>query len=133
MPTLHPNDFAVNQAWIAFRLNDVPIRTEADGDFNVIGLMDAASCMILGAEFIPVNADGASETESERLLASGYSHKGQMPETLFIPSHESAMHLQTEAERHGITVVRALERDLLPFIGEARSGFRERFEEDRAH
>jgi hypothetical protein len=53
---LHPEQFEVNEAWIAFQLNGAPIRTEDDGDFNFIALMDAASCFILGSEFIAASA-----------------------------------------------------------------------------
>jgi hypothetical protein len=53
---LHPKQFEVNEAWIAFRVNGAPVRTERDGDFNCIALMDAASCFILGSEFIPLTA-----------------------------------------------------------------------------
>jgi hypothetical protein len=53
---LHPNQFEVNEAWIAFRLNNAPIQTERDGDFNCIALMDAASCFILSSKFIPATA-----------------------------------------------------------------------------
>lgn len=58
---LHPNQFQVNEAWIVFRLNDEPIRTERDGSFHVAALMDAASCFIFGTEFI-------SSDVSERAL-----------------------------------------------------------------
>jgi hypothetical protein len=51
---LHPDKFRVNEAWIVFKLSDVPIRTEADGDFDFIALMDAASCFILSSETVPV-------------------------------------------------------------------------------
>ncbi len=44
---LHPNQFQVNEAWIAFQLNDAPIHTRSDGDFNCIALMDAASCFMM--------------------------------------------------------------------------------------
>ncbi len=27
---LHPNQFQVNEAWIAFKLNDIPIPTDRD-------------------------------------------------------------------------------------------------------
>jgi len=46
---LHPNQFQVNEAWIAFKLNGDPIHTEHDGDFNFFALMDAASCFLLGS------------------------------------------------------------------------------------
>jgi hypothetical protein len=44
---LHPTQFAVNEAWIAFRLHRKPIFTE-DGEICCVGLMDAASGYVLG-------------------------------------------------------------------------------------
>jgi hypothetical protein len=122
---LHPSQFRVNEAWIAFRLNEAPISTERDGDFNVIALMDAASCFILGAEFVPVTSAEASEMEVRRLIKSGKSHKQQLAETLYIPENMAADVLRTEAERNGIAVVRVPEEQLLVFIGEARKGLKE--------
>lgn len=123
---LHPNQFQVNEAWIAFKLNDAPVSTESDGDFNVIAIMDAASCFILGTEFIPAGSPELSQMDAKRLLKSGQSHKQQLPKTLFIPTEQLANLLSTEAERQGITVVRVSEVELLVFVGEAREGFRER-------
>lgn len=118
-----PSQFQVNEAWIAFKLNDAPVVTEADGDFNVIALMDAASCMILGAEFIRTDSSEPSQLESNRLLKSGYSHKQQFPRKLFIPINQTADLLSIEAERNKISVDRVPEDQLLIFIGEAREGF----------
>ena len=122
---LHPNGFEVNEAWIVFKLNDAPISTETDGDFNVIALMDAASCFILGTEFVSVTSAEPSEMEAKRLLKCGKSHKKQLPETLYIPENQVADVLCTEAERDGIKVVRVPEEQLLVFIGEAREGLKE--------
>ena len=122
---LHPSEFQVNEAWIVFRLNEAPISTERDGDFNVLALMDAASCFILGAEFVPVTSSEASEMEVKRLIKSGISHKQQLPKTLYIPENLAADVLCTEAERNGIVVVRVPEEQLLVFIGEAREGLKE--------
>ena len=124
---LHPNQFHVNEAWIAFKLNDVPICTESDGDFNFIALMDAASCFILSSAPVPTNAAEPSKMEAKRLLKEGQAHKQQLPKTLFIPSAQPAALLSAEAKRQGISVVRVPEDQLLLFIGEAREGFRERF------
>jgi hypothetical protein len=124
---LHPNQFRVNEAWIAFKLNDVPIHTEADGDFDFIALMDAASCFILGSEPVPVSQVELTEMEARRLLKQGKAHRRQLPKTLFIPAIQPAEILALEAERQGITVIRVPEDQLLIFIGEARVGFRERF------
>jgi hypothetical protein len=46
---LHPNQFQVNEAWIVFKLNDEPLHTVRDGDFDFIALMDAASGFIVSS------------------------------------------------------------------------------------
>lgn len=124
---LHPNQFKVNEAWIAFKLNDQPIHTEQDGDFNFFALMDAASCFILSS--MPVSAGSAepSKLESRRLLKQGKAHKKKGPKKLLVPSEQPATIMAAEAKRLGIGVVYFPEHQLLPIIGEARQGFRERF------
>ncbi len=124
---LHPNQFQVNEAWIAFRLNDAPITTGADGDFNVVALMDAASCFIFGSTLVPLSAMEPSRLESKRLLKKGWAQKQELPRTLFIPDDQPAKFLTVEAERQGITVVRVPESHLEDFIAESREGFAENF------
>jgi hypothetical protein len=124
---LHPNQFRVNEAWIVFKLNDVPIHTEADGDFDFIALMDAASCFILSSAPVPVSQVEPTEMEAKRLLKQGKAQRRQLPKTLFIPAVQPSEILALEAERQGITVIRVPEDQLLIFIGEARVGFSERF------
>ena len=129
---LHPNQFQVNEAWIAFQLNEAPLRTETEGGFNCLALMDAASCFILTNAFIPASAAGPSKLESRRMLKKGSEHKHELPKTLFLPTGQPADHLALEAERQKITVVRVEESYLLLFIGEAREGFKEHFGSERA-
>ncbi|OQW64411.1 MAG: hypothetical protein BVN28_03130 [Nitrospira sp. ST-bin4] len=129
---LHPNQFQVNEAWIAFKLNDRPIRTEQDGDFDFIALMDAASCFILSSVSVPAHVDEPTELESRRLLQQGQERKKQLPKTLLVPSGQPAQFLAAAARRKGIEVVHVEESQLLPFIGEAREGFRERFRSGEA-
>lgn len=120
-----PSQFQVNEAWIAFKLNDAPVVTEVDGDFNVLALMDAASRMILGTEFVRAGSSEPSQLECKRLLKDGYSHKQQFPKKLFIPTNQAVDLLSVEAERNKIFVVRVPEKQLLVFIGEAREGFQQ--------
>lgn len=122
---LDPSQFAVNEAWIAFQLNEAPICTEADGDFNALALMDAASCYILGMELVPATSIHVSESVAERLLETGRSHKQEFPKTLFVPLDQLGGHLTTAAEIASIDVVRVPESQLLVFIAEARQGFKE--------
>lgn len=124
---LHPNQFKVNEAWIAFQLNDRPIRTEQDGDFDFLALMDAASCFILTSTPISATQAEPTQLEAKRLLKEGLVREKRWPQTLFLPSEQAAQCVVAEAERLGIRVVRVAEEQLLPFIGEAQEGFRERF------
>ena len=125
---LHPKQFQVNEAWIAFRLNGTPVRTERDGDFNCIALMDAASCFILGSEVVPVAAAEPTRTQFRHLLKMAQRHKEQLPKTVFIAREDIADLMSREATHQHIDVVRVPESELLIFIGEARQGFAERFE-----
>jgi hypothetical protein len=126
---LHPNQFEVNETWIAFRLNNAPIRTERDGDFNCIALMDAASCFILSSKFIHAAAAEPTRAEFRRLLTDAKRHKERLPRTLFVLREDVADRLTLEATQQSIEVVRIPENELLIFIGEARKAFAERFEE----
>jgi hypothetical protein len=126
---LHPSQFEVNEAWIAFRLNSAPIRTQRDGDFNCVALMDAASCFILGTEMIPLKAAQPTRVHFRHLLQSAKRHKQLLPKTLFVAREEIADQMTLEATDQGIEVIRVPETELLIFIGEARDGFAERFQE----
>ena len=122
---LHPSQFQVNEAWIAFKLNDAPIRTNQEGAFNCVCLMDAASCFILANAFFPIHESEPSTLEVRRLIEKGWAHRQELPAKLFVPTGQFPTHLSEEAERWGITVVRVLEGKLIPFIREAREGFKQ--------
>ena len=123
---LHPDQFEIDEAWIAFKLNEAPVATERDGDFDVVALMDAASCFIVASTLIPLRSAGLSEHEASGLLDEAQSHHQRLPATLFV-SGEQPSQLLHEAERRGITVVPVPADQLSVFVGEARAGFRERF------
>lgn len=127
---LHPKQFEVNEAWVTFRLNNAPIHTDRDGDFNCIALMDAASCYILASALIPV-VPVANRTPDQvrHLLKNAERHKQQRPKTLLVPRGDLAELVTAEASRRHIDVVQVAESELLVFIGDARHEFAERFEE----
>jgi hypothetical protein len=128
---MHPNQFEVNEAWIVFRLNGAPVRTERDGNFNCIALMDAASCFLLDARLIPVAAKETTRAQFRVLLKNAQRHKQQLPKTLYVPLEDAAGAIIREAKQQGIDVVRVAASELLVFIAEARQGFAERFEGQR--
>lgn len=122
---LEPSQFEVNEAWVVFQLNDSPIRTEQDGNFNCVALMDAASGFILGMAFVSASDVEPSDFEARRLFKAGWVHKKQHPATLFTPKGQFQTTIPAEAARHGITVVSVQESELSAFTSEAREGFRE--------
>jgi hypothetical protein len=124
---LHPKQFRVNEAWIAFQLNEEPIRTVQDGDFNFLALLDAASCFILGSAPVPAERAEPTPAESRQLLEQGHAHKKRWPKKLFVPTEQPAEILAAEAERLGIEVVRVAEGQLRLFLGDAKKLFREQF------
>ena len=124
---LHPSQFIVNEAWLVFRLNDVPIGTQWDGDFDCIAFMDAASCFILGNTMVPAGEAELSKMAVRRLMNEAKAHKQELPRTLFIPTGQFNRILPAEAELLGIAVVHVPEEQLLLFIGEARESFKEHF------
>ena len=121
----------MNETWIIFKLNNAPVVTDRDGDFNVFALMDAASCFILDTGFVPAESKDFSQIESKRILKNGHSHKKQYPKELIIPDTQMANNLSTEAERCGIKVKRVPEDQLQLLIGEAREGFQEHISKGR--
>jgi phosphoribosylanthranilate isomerase len=124
---LHPNQYSVNEAWIAFQLNDVPIRTDLDGTFNCLALMDAASCFLLGSVFVEASADQASPTEVRRLIKEAKAHKNQLPKSFLVAREHAQTSIEREAARLKIEIVRVPEIELRVFIAEAQEGFREHF------
>jgi hypothetical protein len=122
---LHPNQFHVNEAWIAFQLNETPILTEQDGSFNCVGLMDAASCYLLGYELVSTADMEPSQIQVGRLLQTAWAEKRQFPKTLYLPTGQFQNAMIEEAARQGISVISVQEIELLAFIGEAREGYRE--------
>ncbi|WP_341327276.1 hypothetical protein [Methylotuvimicrobium sp. KM2] len=128
---LHPNQFHVNETWIAFQLNEAPIITDRDGDFNIIALMDAASCFILGMGFVKSNTLELSHQEAKKLLKIGYDHKKQYPKEIILPNHMAADVLTLEAKSNGIKIKREAEKMLEIFLGEARESFREHLGQGR--
>jgi len=114
---LAPDQFQVNEAWIAFKLNEAPVVTAQDGDFNVLALMDA--------EFVPAESMELGSVESKRLLETGKAHKDALPKTLILPHGQAAETLGREAERLGVSVTRVADEELSLFVDEAREGFQE--------
>lgn len=125
MPT--PEDYAVNEAWIVFQVTQAPVRTEADGDFHLLCLMDAASLLIMANEMVPAGAAGVPGDAAERLLEAGAASGAEWPRELLLQAELRAEAFEPLADGRGIAVRHVADSELLPFVSEAREAFREYF------
>lgn len=129
---MHPNQFQVNEAWIVFKLNDIPVRTAQDGSFNCVCLMDAASCYLLSNTFVPIHEPEPPQSDVRRLFEAAWQQKQEFPEKLFVPVGQFQTNIPEEAEFQGIEVVCVPEGQLAVFIGEAKEAYKEYMEQNTA-
>jgi hypothetical protein len=120
---INPQEYDRNEAWLLFRLNDAPVRTESDGDFNVMAIMDVGTGLILGMEFVGVLTEELSEFESRKLLASAESEAGGRPQRLLVDSEQKVAQLIGAASAMGLEVIPESGSNLNPVTQEAREGF----------
>ena len=120
---LHPNQFSPNDAWILFRLNDAPVVTEQDGDFDVLCLMDAASCYILGNDFVPILDIVDPVPIAARLLASAQKQAGCFPKKLVISDEFESGQFGPIAKEIDAELASYGDKILAPFVSEAKEGF----------
>lgn len=130
---LHPSQFRVMQAWVAFHLNVAPIHTGRDGDFNVLALMDAASGFLLSTGFISTQQAEMTAAEARRALDEAWSHKRDFPEQLILPTGHRLGQIVAEAGKLGIKVIEVSEHQFEPLIADARESFRAHFAAGRLH
>ncbi|MDH5729606.1 MAG: hypothetical protein OEZ58_11485 [Gammaproteobacteria bacterium] len=120
---LDPYEYSENEAWLLFQLNNTPVRTEMDGDFNAIAIMDVASGMIFGMELVPIVESEISEFQSRKLLSSSESRAKSRPRLLFVPSERKTSIFSAVASKMGIVVEMLSESEIESLTKEAIDGF----------
>lgn len=120
---IEPSDFAHNEAWLLFQLNEAPVMTEADGDFNALAIMEVATGMILGFELVQLSMPGLPEFLSRKLLVDAEDEAGSRPKKLFVASEHDSDDLVRVAKAMGINVERVPAKELYDITQEARAGF----------
>jgi len=115
--------FIENEAWLLFQLNDEPVRTISDGDFNVLAIMDVATGLIHGMEFFDIDTEEPTEFESKKLLNSSESNAGTLPKFIFVNSSQRLVRFARAVSSMGIKIIPEEEKNLDPFTEEARVGF----------
>ena len=121
--SISQQQFAQNEAWILFRLNNAPVETRADGDFHIYAIMDVATGLIHDMVFSPLNADELSEFEAKKLLSSAQANVASLPKQLFVDSARPHGRVKRAASNLGIKITLEHGQRLDPITEEARIGF----------
>ena len=112
-----------NEAWLLFQLNDEPVRTMSDGDFNALAIMDVATGLIHGMELFGTGTEEPTEFESKKLLNQSESKAGARPKYIFVDSSKRLGRFARAVSAMGIKMVPEEGKNLDPFTEEARVGF----------
>ena len=80
---LTPDQFRVNEAWIAARINEAFLFVK-DEPYDIYVLMDAASCYVLGHVLSRVVDDAPDDKDIQDLFQTAWQTKNQWAETLIV-------------------------------------------------
>lgn len=122
---LHPNQFEVNEAWIAFKVNgDESFITVADEPYDMYVLMDAASTYVLG-HIISRTADGTpQEKEVEDIFNKAWQTKKQWPKKFIITENSTAdKTFRKQAEKNGLPTEYVPLSDLESIVSPLKESF----------
>lgn len=124
---LHPNQFQVNEVWIAVKANKKPIEL-TEGSFNTFTVMDAASTFVIGHAIVPSNEESPPKDTVVSIFRKAWEQKQAWPKKLIIPdSHTDKNTFKIVAEERGIAVENAPIQMLLPIIQPMQESFTESF------
>jgi len=86
---LTPDQFSVNEAWIAIRINEGFMFVK-DEPYDIYVLMDAASAYVLGNVLSKVVDEAPQEKDVEALFEEAWATKNQWAEKLIVPKNSIA-------------------------------------------
>jgi len=100
---LDPNQFKVNEVWIAFRVNESFLSVQ-DEPYDIYMLMDAASAYVLGHVISKVVDEAPHEKDVDNLFNEAWGVKRQWPEKLIVPENDLAENVfKMHAEKNGLS------------------------------
>lgn len=116
------NQFKINEAWIAFMLNDDPISLQ-EGEHNIYVLMDAGSTFVIGQVPAKITMSPAIE-DIEALFEEAFKEKQEWPSRLIITDNIiNDNNFKIVAESKNISIDRIAESQLLDIIGPLKKQF----------
>jgi hypothetical protein len=120
---LYPDQFRVNEAWIAIRVNEAFLFVK-DEPYDIYVLMDAASCYVLGHVLSRVTDEAPNETDVENLFQDAWAAKRQWAEKIMLTENSIAADVfRKRAEKNGLSVIMVPLSDLEPIVGPLKELF----------
>lgn len=127
---LTPDQFRVNEAWIAARINDEFLFVKED-PYDIYVLMDAASCYVLGHVLSRVVDEAPNDKDIHDLFNTAWQAKMQWAETLIITENSPADEIFSKhARQNGLSIKKVLISDLEPILGPLKELFASDFMRD---
>ena len=120
---LTPDQFRVNEAWIAVRVNEEFLFVQ-DEPYDIYVLMDAASCHVLGHVLSRVVDEAPEENDVEELFQTAYQTKNQWADMLIVTGSSPADAVfKRKGEQKGLSAKTVNPSDLEPIVGPLKESF----------
>lgn len=125
---IHPDQFQVNEVWVAVKANKKPIVVR-EGSFSVLVVMDAASTFVIGQVTIPADHEFPPKEAVISIFQSGWDQKRAWPKKIIIPNTHSELNtFKIVAEERGIAVENVAMQKLLAIIQPMQQSFAKTFQ-----
>ena len=127
---ISPDQFRVNEAWIAVRVNEEFLLVQ-DELYDIYVLLDAASCYVFGHVLSRVVDEAPQEDDVKELFQTAFKAKNQWGVTLILTGNSPADDVfRKEAEQNGLSEKILSESDLEPILGPLKESFASSFMRD---
>lgn len=124
---LMPDQFRVNEAWIAIRINEEFLFVQ-DDPYDIYVLMDAASAYILGHVVSKVVDEKPQDKDIDDLFNTAWSAKREWAERLIVEEDSVAERaFRRKAEKRGLTVETVALSELEAIVGPVKELFASNF------
>lgn len=120
---LTPDQFRVNEVWIAFRVNE-SFTFVQDDPYDIYVLVDAASAYALGHVVVKVTDEKPKEKDVDTLFQGAWGAKKQWPTKLILPEDDLAENIfRKQAEKNGLSFETMPLSDLSPIVEPMKEWF----------
>lgn len=120
---LTPDQFEVNEAWIAIRVNEEFIFVE-DNPYDIFVLLDGASAYVFGFVLSSVVDESPNEKDVENLFKEAWETKQEWARKLIVADDSIANDVfKKEAKKHAFEIDTVPGFSLAPIVGELKETF----------